>query len=161
MAKRKKIIMNIRIKNIIAAILMIPVLSMGISLVMPAISQVGAIDPPISGPNDDRCSDPVANKLTMEDAARCTAAPGGNTCLFGKDSAGKPCVFNVVITFALYLIGAISVLMLIIGGIRYTMSGGNDKSVTAAKNTILYAIIGLVIAILAYAIIQFVFTTLK
>jgi hypothetical protein len=160
MAKRKKIVMKIGIKNIIAAVLMIPILSMGVSLVMPAISQVGAVSD-ITGPADKRCLDPVANKLTIEDAAKCTASAGGNTCLFGQDDKGKPCVFNVVINFALYFIGALSVLMLIIGGIRYTMSGGNDKSVTAAKNTILYAIIGLVIAVLAYAIIQFVFTTFK
>jgi hypothetical protein len=49
--------------------------------------------------------------------------------------------------------------MLIIGGVRYTMSGGNDKSVAAAKNTILYAVIGVVVALLAYAIVNFVLTT--
>jgi hypothetical protein len=46
--------------------------------------------------------------------------------------------------------------MLIYGGIRYTTSGGNANSVTAAKNTILYAIIGLVVAIFAYAIVNWV-----
>jgi hypothetical protein len=46
--------------------------------------------------------------------------------------------------------------MLIVGGIRYTMSAGNEKSVGAAKNTILYAIIGVVVAVLAYAIVNFV-----
>jgi hypothetical protein len=56
----------------------------------------------------------------------------------------------------LYIIGAVSVIMLIYGGIRYTTSGGNANSVTAAKNTILYAIIGLVVAIFAYAIVNWV-----
>ena len=46
--------------------------------------------------------------------------------------------------------------MLIYGGIRYTTSGGNANSVTAAKNTIMYSIIGLVVAILAFAVVQFV-----
>ena len=46
--------------------------------------------------------------------------------------------------------------MLIWGGIRYTTSGGNANSVTAAKNTILYAVIGLIVAILAYAIVNWV-----
>ena len=49
--------------------------------------------------------------------------------------------------------------MLIIGGFRYVLSNGNEKSVTAAKDTILYAIIGVVIALLAFAIINFVLGT--
>ena len=46
--------------------------------------------------------------------------------------------------------------MLIFGGFRYVISGGRKESVTAAKNTILYAVIGLLIALFAYAIIKFV-----
>jgi hypothetical protein len=46
--------------------------------------------------------------------------------------------------------------MILVGGLRYAISGGNSSAVTAAKNTILYAIIGLVIAFLAYAIIGFI-----
>ena len=50
--------------------------------------------------------------------------------------------------------------MLIIGGIRYVISGGNSAAVTAAKNTILYAIVGLIIALFAYAIVNFVIGSL-
>jgi hypothetical protein len=53
-------------------------------------------------------------------------------------------------------LGAISVIMIIIGGLRYVISGGNATAVTAAKNTILYAIVGVIVALLAYAIINFV-----
>ena len=60
----------------------------------------------------------------------------------------------------LFIIGAISVIMLIYGGIRYTTSGGNANSVTAAKNTIMYSVIGLIVAILAYAIVNFVVDSL-
>jgi multisubunit Na+/H+ antiporter MnhB subunit len=56
----------------------------------------------------------------------------------------------------LFLIGAVSVIMLIIGGIRYTISQGDSSAVTSAKNTILYAIIGIIVALLAYAIVNFV-----
>jgi multisubunit Na+/H+ antiporter MnhB subunit len=56
----------------------------------------------------------------------------------------------------LFIIGAISVIMLIIGGIRYVVSGGDSGAVTSAKNTILYAIVGIVVAILAYALVNFV-----
>ncbi|MNR60667.1 hypothetical protein D3C85_1822070 [compost metagenome] len=50
--------------------------------------------------------------------------------------------------------------MLIIGGIRYTVSGGNQSAITAAKNTIMYAIVGIIIAVLAYAIVNFVLSAL-
>ena len=60
----------------------------------------------------------------------------------------------------LYIVGIVAVLMLIIGGIKYVVSGGDSKKVTDAKNTVLYAIIGLVIAFLAYAIVNFVISAL-
>ncbi len=56
----------------------------------------------------------------------------------------------------LFLIGAVSVIMLIVGGFRYVASNGNADQIKAAKNTIMYAIIGLVVAIVAYAIVEFV-----
>ena len=65
-------------------------------------------------------------------------------------------VFTTIVNVLLFIIGAISVIMLIIGGIRNTLSGGDSGAVTSAKNTILYAIIGLVVAFLAFAIVNFV-----
>ena len=56
----------------------------------------------------------------------------------------------------LFAVGALSVIMLIWGGIRYTTSAGDSNKVQAAKNTVLYAIVGLVVAILAYAIVNMV-----
>ena len=61
----------------------------------------------------------------------------------------------------LFAVGALSVIMLIWGGIRYTTSAGDSSKVTAAKNTVLYAIVGLVIAILAYAIVNMVIDKFK
>jgi ABC-type Na+ efflux pump permease subunit len=49
--------------------------------------------------------------------------------------------------------------MLIIGGIRYVVSGGDSAAVTSAKNTILYAVVGIVVAILAFALVNFVITS--
>lgn len=71
--------------------------------------------------------------------------------LFGDGS-----IFTTVVNVLLFVIGAICVIMLIWGGIRYTTSAGNASSVTAAKNTIMYAIIGLVVAFLAFAIVNWV-----
>ena len=69
-------------------------------------------------------------------------------------------IFTTISNLLLYTIGALSVLMIIVGGIRYVLSGGKEASVTKAKNTVLYAIIGLIVALLSYAIINFVLDTL-
>jgi hypothetical protein len=50
--------------------------------------------------------------------------------------------------------------MLILGGIKYLTSGGDSKKVTDAKNTVLYAIIGLVVCFLSFAIVNFVISAL-
>ena len=54
------------------------------------------------------------------------------------------------------VIGVVAVIMIIFGGFRYITSGGNDSSVTSAKNTILYAVIGLIIVALAQLLVRFV-----
>lgn len=71
--------------------------------------------------------------------------------LFGDGS-----IFNTITNTLLFLVGVISVIMLIIGGIRYVVSGGDQNAVTGAKNTILYAIIGIIVAFLAFAAVKFV-----
>ena len=70
-------------------------------------------------------------------------------------------VFTIISNAMMFIIGALSVLMLIIGGFKYVISGGDASAVTKAKNTILYAIIGLIVALLAYAAITFILVTLS
>jgi len=65
-------------------------------------------------------------------------------------------LIKTVINALLFIVGAISILMIIIGGILYVVSQGDSGSVTKAKNTILYSVIGLIVALLAYAIVNFV-----
>ena len=69
---------------------------------------------------------------------------------------GDTGIFQTITNVLLFVLGAVSVIMIIIGGLRYVVSGGNATYVTAAKNTILYAIVGIIVALLAYAIINFV-----
>lgn len=54
------------------------------------------------------------------------------------------------------IVGVISVIMIIIGGLKYITSAGDSSNITSAKNTILYAVIGLVIVVLAQAIVLYV-----
>lgn len=96
---------------------------------------------------------PVAGafSLGITDGAYSAHGVDQPTTLFGN--AG---IFTTLSNVMLFLVGAISVIMVIIGGLRYVISGGNTTNVGTAKNTILYAVVGLVISLLAYAIINFV-----
>lgn len=85
------------------------------------------------------------------DAAR--DAHGGSGDLVG--------FFKKIVNTFLFLIGAISVVMIIYAGFQYVNSGGDSGKVSAAKNTILYAVIGIVVATLAYAIVNFVVNNIK
>lgn len=92
--------------------------------------------------------------LSIGDGANSARGIDQATTLFGSTG-----IFTTVTNVMLFIVGAISVIMIVIGGFRYVLSGGNSTNVTAAKNTILYAIVGLVVAMLAYAMINFVITS--
>ncbi len=59
------------------------------------------------------------------------------------------------------VVGSVSVIMIIIGGFRYIISGGDSTGVTSAKNTILYAIVGLVIVLFSQIIIRFIISNFR
>lgn len=65
-------------------------------------------------------------------------------------------ILKRIVNFLSAIIGVVAVIMIIFGGFRYITSGGSDNTVTSAKNTILYAIIGLVIVALAQLLVRFV-----
>ena len=98
---------------------------------------------------------PGVSALTLREgveAARCDGCPAD---LFGDGG-----VFKQITNTLIYIVGVIAVVMLVFGGIKYVISGGDAKKVTDAKNTVLYAIIGLVIAFVSYAIVTFVISAL-
>ena len=61
-----------------------------------------------------------------------------------------------IINLLLFIIGVISVIFIILGGIRFVTSQGDSSQVTSARNTILYSVIGLVVAMMAFAIVNWV-----
>lgn len=65
-------------------------------------------------------------------------------------------IIKLVINIFSLIVGVISVIMIIIGGLKYITSGGDSGNVSGAKNTILYAVIGLVVVALAQVIVRFV-----
>lgn len=114
-----------------------------------AVSAVAAFDGTMVSAACD-----ISNPSVMS-GADCAQGNGQPSQLVGDGG-----VFNRITSILLFIVGAVAVIMLIFGGIRYIVSGGDQANVTAAKNTILYAIIGIIIALLAYAAVRFVTTSL-
>lgn len=61
-----------------------------------------------------------------------------------------------VIEIAYTLVGTVSLLFLVIGGFQYITAAGNPDNTTKAKSTLLYAVSGLILVIIAYAIVEFI-----
>ncbi|QQS65274.1 hypothetical protein IPO96_01840 [Candidatus Saccharibacteria bacterium] len=82
----------------------------------------------------------------------------GTTCDATSGEANVK--INETITFVINMfslvVGVVAVIMIIIAGFKYITSGGDSGNVTSAKNTILYAIIGLVVVALSQFIVKFV-----
>lgn len=119
-------------------------------LAMPAVVLAFAVTPAYAAEVD--CS--VSGGIGA--AAACAKGDDQPEDLFGPGG-----IFQAITNVLLFIIGAVSVIMLIMGGIRYTISQGDSAAITSAKNTILYAIVGIVVALLAYAAVNFVITSFK
>jgi len=62
----------------------------------------------------------------------------------------------LIINIFSIVVGIVAVIMIIVGGFKYITSGGDSGNITSAKNTIIYALIGLVVVALAQFLVQFV-----
>lgn len=85
-------------------------------------------------------------------------SPGTNELGLPEKSPGE--VLAAGLQAAYFIAGALAVIMLVIGGLNYTMSNGDSAKITKAKNTILYAVIGILVVIFAFAITTFINTRL-
>ena len=137
--------------------------------VVPVIAQTATpLPPPVVAPTATNTA-PLAGKsvadnvclgvLSTEPAPVNPATVTVSSCQrSGDDSLGL--LIRRIINLFTIVVGAVSVVMIIIGGFRYIISGGDSSGVSGAKNTILYAIVGLVIVLFAQIIIRFVLTNL-
>ncbi len=88
----------------------------------------------------------------------------------GNSSGGAPCndaygqdqpsnlseIAKTIVNILSVIVGIVAVIMIIVGGFRYITSGGDSGNVSSAKNTLIYAIVGLIIVALAQFIVHFV-----
>jgi hypothetical protein len=112
-----------------------------------------------SGCSDNNPSTPC-NVLNTE------CPPGSSATLCQANAAeqnktsnsiyGKDGIITKAINLLSIVIGIAAVVVIIIGGLKYVLSAGDSNSINSAKNTILYAVVGLIISVVAQAIILFV-----
>jgi len=108
---------------------------------------------PIAVPAMASAADIQGNLCGGTDLSVNSSAGCGNTSQ-GTDKINT-FITDIVNVFSI-IVGVVAVIMIIVGGFRYITSGGDSNNISAAKNTIIYAIIGLIIVALAQFIVQFV-----
>lgn len=94
------------------------------------------------------------------DVAACKLQSGVNTVGGTTNSTDLTTFITNIINVLLFVAGAIAVVMIILGAIRYITSNGDQADIKAAKDTIMYSVIGLVVSGLAYAIVNFIVSRL-
>jgi len=87
-------------------------------------------------------------------AGACASDPNAEICK-ASGKADKPdTLIKTLVNTLLFVVGLLSVVMIIFAGILYTTSAGDASKVTRAKNTLTYSIVGLLLAFLAFAIVN-------
>ena len=129
-----------KMKSVLASLLVIGAFAAPLAVPAYASAQA-ASDTPIQ---DGLCS---GTELSFS-GAECTNAEGSGRTL---DE-----LIRLIINIVSIVVGVVAVIMIIFGGLKYITSGGDSSNVSSAKNTIIYAIIGLVVVALAQFIVRFV-----
>ncbi|MDR0957497.1 MAG: pilin [Candidatus Nomurabacteria bacterium] len=118
---------------------------------------VGGTEIPFADLTGEQAS--AAGKCDTQAGAKYLVVNGSENVCVDKDgkpiSNGTDITVGTIINAMLYIIGILCVVFIIWGGITYTMSRGDSKKVESAKNTILYAVIGLIVALLSWTIMNF------
>ncbi len=87
----------------------------------------------------------------------CAKSKDNPICKGRSDSDNKfSNIVGQIVNALLYVLGAVSVIVIIIAGILFATSSGDPALITKSKNALLYAVVGLVVAIMAYAIVNYV-----
>ena len=104
---------------------------------------------------------PASTSYALDPLAACNSGGNGDNavCKNKSDDANK--LIGTLVNTLLFVVGTLAVIMIIWAGISYTISTGDSGKVTRAKNTLVYSIVGLIIAFLAYAIVNWVLQLFK
>ena len=110
-----------------------------------SVAGAAALPPPTTA---SASTEAACNGLDQIDAAQgCLSPSGGESTITG--------IIRAVISILSYIVGIVAVIMVIVAGFKYTKSGGDSNNVSSAKSTLIYALVGLIIAALAQLIVHF------
>lgn len=89
----------------------------------------------------------------ISDSAVCKEAQQGQNSnpLFGPEG-----ILTSAVSLLGFVVGVLSVIVLIVAGIRFAINGSNAQEITTARNTVIYAVVGILVAILAQGVVQFI-----
>jgi len=108
------------------------------------VSLLGVFTPVVSAANGiNICSEENENSVYCQNKDK------------GKDQVNG--IIKTIVEVLLMAVGAISIIMIVIGGILFALSSGDTQKAAKARSTILYAVVGLIVSIFASAIVNFVF----
>ena len=108
------------------------------------IGLLGVFTPAVSAANGiNICSDGNENSVYCQNKDK------------GKDQVNG--IIKTIVEVLLTAVGAISIIMIVIGGILFALSSGDAQKAAKARNTVLYAVVGLAVSLFASAIVNFVF----
>ena len=108
------------------------------------VSLLGVFTPVVSAANGiNICSEENENSVYCQNKDK------------GKDQVNG--IIKTIVEVLLMAVGAISIIMIVIGGILFALSSGDTQKAAKARSTILYAVVGLIVSVFASAIVNFVF----
>ena len=121
-----------------------------ITIILSILTMVSILVPAVV--RADAASDACDGVQLLDKSAKCMSTDAADSQGAFSD------ILKTVINVFSIVVGAVSVIMIIIGGFRYVISGGDSAGTKAGKDTILYAVIGLAVVIFAQTIVRFVIT---
>lgn len=106
----------------------------------------------------------VLSTASLPGSASAQVSEGINTAttseMKGKSIDGKDGLIKTVVNVLLWAVGILSVIMIIFSGLRYITSAGDASKTKSAQSTLIYSVVGLIVAIMAYAIVNMVINRL-
>ncbi|MBF1039529.1 MAG: hypothetical protein HXL08_01120 [Candidatus Nanosynbacter sp.] len=102
----------------------------------------------------------VLSTASLSGSASAQVSEGINTAttseMKGKSIDGDKGLIKTVVNVLLWAVGILSVIMIIFSGLRYITSAGDASKTKSAQSTLTYSVVGLIVAIMAYAIVNMV-----
>ena len=106
----------------------------------------------------------VLSTASLSGSASAQVSEGINTAttseMKGKSIDGDKGLIKTVVNVLLWAVGILSVIMIIFSGFRYITSAGDASKTKSAQSTLIYSVVGLIVAIMAYAIVNMVINRL-